>query len=225
MNSMRSLQIAFFLVLPFASKFFFAPRLLLAEVLQTKQDSRSGLRLCTQNIARLGSPDKKDKRGSGYKGKEEDLLARIEEARCDVIAVQEVYGESKEQAQEMLDQFASRLSRRMGTAFKAYVGESFDPEIRNGILVSALVGHVEQTFSLLHEDLPKLQPLGPASSFIRAPLAVIVSIDWQQLGCANAARPAKLFILTMHSNQKQMVSRIPQGHSSRYCAWRWPPRY
>lgn len=196
-----------------AAHLLFAAAISAAQTAPAAQNGRGGLRLCSQNLARLGSPQRSSgkSKGQGFKGREEDLLLRIVEAQCDILAVQEVYGESKEQAQEILDGFAAHLASRSGKLFKAYLGESFDPEIRNGFLVSSSAGRLDQVLSLLHENLPKLQPLGPSSSFIRAPLGIIIRPDWPRLGCSGAKRPDQLFIVNIHFKSKADSFKDPTG--------------
>ncbi|MCB0345467.1 MAG: endonuclease/exonuclease/phosphatase family protein [Bdellovibrionales bacterium] len=138
---------------------------------ESRRSNAPEFRVCTQNLNRAESRPPGARRGkSGGNEKVDELIIRFREARCDVIALQEVVGADKDTALQNLERIAERLNRASGESYRAYVGDSHDNYIRNGFLVK--LGAVEVTELKSHSlyRLPKLQPRASSHHFSRGPL-------------------------------------------------------
>lgn len=133
--------------------------------------TRSAVRVCSQNLNRYGKSH-----GKKHKDQESDLVERVIKARCDVLGVQELYGESKKQATRTLVRFIRALEKRSGREYDLFVGESQDPEIRNAVIYDVRIGKLLWAKSYGRELLPKLQPLGPNRRHLRAPVGLALQV-------------------------------------------------
>ena len=156
------------------------------------------LRLCTQNLFRLGEKSAKRKRDKpAVLRQAEYLVERMKKRRCDVVAVQEVFGQTKSEARRRLNALAYGLSRASGRRFTAHVGDAFEEEIRCGFLVAESIGEVEGLEDYRTHELPMLQPLGPVHHFNRGPLGLRLLVK------PRTSAPAKrFFIVNMHLKSK-----------------------
>lgn len=133
------------------------------------------LRVCSQNLYNFGqqrnspSPETHSRRVKKQGG---FLVQRISEARCDVVALQEVIGETKKQARDTLSHLQQALYEETGQTFEAFVGDTRDKRIRNGFLVKKTKGKVGSVTSYARHLLPKLSRRGPGGSFSRGPLVL-----------------------------------------------------
>ncbi len=159
------------------------------------------LRICTQNLERYGEHLDRASR-ERYEAQRDALAVRIMNARCDIVAVQEVAGETKEEALLHLRDLAITLSRMTQWHFSAFVGESFDKYIRNGFLVAASAGVVKETKDFLTERVPKLNPLGPNVHFIRSPLGLLLSVNGAVIGGCQGKPIRNIFLIVMHFKSK-----------------------
>jgi hypothetical protein len=170
----------------------------------TPAQSPETFRLCSQNLYRFGDTHRKGGEAAKKKQKE-DLVSRFEKARCDVVAVQEVFGMSPGQARQNLRELAAAWSRRIDQPVRAEVGESSDKYIRNGFLIRERAGTVVESRSFAGEHLPRLQPLGPIGTFLRAPLLLVFDAN---LG---AGRRQRYWILNLHFKSKSFAFKDPTG--------------
>ena len=137
-------------------------------------------RVCTQNLYNFGQKFR-PRNGQAFDAKkhekrvrrqEQYLVERITQARCDIIAVQEVIGETKAEARRTLSRLGSALKQVNGDSYSAYVGDTRDRRIRNGFLVKERSGTVRSVTSYANHFLPKLSLGGQGASFSRGPLVL-----------------------------------------------------
>ncbi len=185
-----------------------APRVLSAEH-QEKNHAAVGkeekgeveLRICTQNIHNLGMKKKQTKSRKKKRTPQEGtqakyLAARIMEARCDVVAVQEVWGEDLHEAKRSLQILVNALANA-GAIFVPIVGEGPERPIRNGFLIRKNSAELLDTAIFPTENVPKLSLLKPAQRYPRSPLQVTLRV----LGREN--KPTRrVVLLTMHFKSK-----------------------
>ena len=131
------------------------------------------LRICSQNLARLGAPSHREQIDWRRISPQDLLISRFLEAHCDLIAVQEVYGEDKPRAQRNLDHLASALSTAAGRQYLALVGDSSNEPIRNGLVYCPDALQLESVISLYGQNLPKLSLRAASHTFHRGPLAAL----------------------------------------------------
>ncbi len=152
------------------------------------------LRVCTQNLHNFGEPnDKKKRRAVKQSTALRHLIERIKEARCDVIAAQEVYGETKREAQGNIEKASKALSTN-GRNYIGIVGDTRDGRIRNGFIYETSIGEVLKIKSFARRSVPKLQPLGPVRYFARGPLLLRLQVPSQE-----GARVVSLFSIHFKS--------------------------
>ncbi len=130
--------------------------------------------VCSQNLFRFA--DKQGKRRDVLQREKQKkfLITRMKEAACDVVALQELMGARQEEALEIAIELAKALGERTDRKFRAFAGRSKDKYSTNGFLVAEDIGSVEDVDSHWRERLPKLQPRGPAGSFTRGPLSLVL---------------------------------------------------
>ena len=157
-------------------------------------DGVPALRICTQNLNRFGAKQGR-KSNKGTDKQKDFLVERMAAARCVIIALQEVWGETKGQAEKTMGLLASGLRQRTGKTFEAYLGETLDKEIRNGFLVAHDAGRVSEVRQYLRNPLPRLQTLGPAGNYMRGPLGILVELQPPSVR-------SHLFVVTMHFKSK-----------------------
>ena len=160
-------------------------------------------RICTQNLFRYG-----EKIGKKNFKQRDYLIERFLGARCDVIALQEVYGEDAKQAKRILSSLTTAIKDNSGEEFGYVVGDGFDPHIRNGYLFRYSSARIRNTRSLHNLLLPKLQPIGPNEKHLRDPL--VVSLDFV---LAAQPQPKKIILVLMnfHLKSKHQGYQDPSG--------------
>ena len=161
--------------------------------------------ICSQNLERYGSPrifarNNPGKKSGFYEAKLGALLARFVTAQCDVIAVQEVLGKDRREAQESIDTLAGALSVRASRTFRGFVGESNDNFIRVGFLVGTDRLAVLGAEAFPNEELPRLLKRERPQFFLRIPFEISLK----------GARPFK--IVTFHFKSKSGGTKDPAGY-------------
>ncbi len=158
-------------------------------------------RICTQNLERVGKPAFGKKKLSVEK-QTQFLVERIKEAECDVIAVQEVFGRSKIEAEENLRDFTLALSDAFNDRFVSFVGESQHDEIRNGFIIRERFARLISIFSTEDYEVPKLNPLQRSRSITRKPLAILLDV---------AETKRDLLLVNIHLKSKARGFKDPTG--------------
>ena len=129
-------------------------------------------RLCSQNIHNFGDP----KGAKEFSKAKRALVERFVSTRCDVLALQEVYGEKTRVAEKNLNKLRKGLEEASGKSFEMYLGKTRDRRIRNAFLVRRGLGDVEGVKDFYRYSLPTLQVLGPVRYFPRAPLRLTLKV-------------------------------------------------
>lgn len=163
------------------------------------------LRLCSQNLFRFND---RSKRVDDEKREQQKrfLVGRMLDARCDVVAAQEVAGSDADDAADTLSEIATALSQRSGRKFNYYVGDANDRFIRNGFLIASDVGRTVRVQNYGSEYLPRLGKLGPSGRYIRSPIGVQLEIARREGGPSR-----QFFILNIHSKSKTRDSKDASG--------------
>lgn len=161
--------------------------------------------ICTQNLYNYGLPQQ-TKRAQRQADQKRDLISRMQEARCDLIAVQEVTGRDERQAQRIVDDLAKTLTMVTGKKFIGLLGESRNDRIRNGFLLSDRAGSVLSSRSFFRRSLPALETRGPAQSFMRGPLALLLEVK-----PATGALPLRLIVINLHFKSSYNGWKDPSG--------------
>lgn len=130
------------------------------------------VRICSQNIFRYSERNKKwsqkkQERQARY------LISRMHRADCDVVALQEVVGNTIREGQAVADDLAKQLSIRRGFPYVAIVAGSRTKFIRNAILYRQDVFSLEKKLDLSRKPLARIQHhRGATGHFARGPLFV-----------------------------------------------------
>lgn len=133
------------------------------------------VRVCSQNLARVGKPPF-GRKAESTEVQAENLIDRFLAAKCDVIAVQEVYGRNKGEAGKTLESLGKRLSAELQDNVQSFVGESEYDEIRNGFLVLSRVGKVLKQDSADDFSFKKLNPYQRTKKPTRPPFAIVLDV-------------------------------------------------
>ncbi len=163
------------------------------------------LRLCSQNLFNYGAEERKKKRKKGAREKQRDfLVARFLAADCDVIAVQEVIGETEREAKTILGSLADSLSARSERKFVPYVTSGRSDRIRNGFLIAESKVRVLEVEALRYEHLPKMSLLGPGERFDRPPLILTLQVPGR-----GSAEPRTFVVASFHFKSKAKSFQDP----------------
>jgi len=205
----QSVVIALFLAMPAA-----------ASAQPESTDSPAKLRICTQNLFRFGEktsdippppkwkngkpPRKKLPKHTISRSEQRDYLAaRFEEAKCDVVALQEVIGKNDSQALANTLTLASAWQKLNGEHIEPVIGVTHEGVIRNGFLVRTSAAKVIARDSAFREPLPSIQPLGPTARFLRGPLGILLE--------TKRGRPQQVYLLNFHLKSRARGFRDPSG--------------
>jgi hypothetical protein len=148
---------------------------LLVAIWPSQVEAGTKFRVCTQNLARVGkAPFGRDK--DSVSQQTDYLIDRIIQAKCDVIAVQEVYGKTKSEADAELRDFTEELSDQAETRFISMVGESQFDEIRNGFILKQSTAKILYAGSPPDGVLPKLNSLQRTRIATRRPYGLLLDV-------------------------------------------------
>ena len=162
------------------------------------------LTVCSQNLARFGEKNKKQ--NDAQKAKQLSyLVGRMRNAECDVVAVQEVIGDTKLTAANNLKQIAEALSERTGRSFVAIVGDGRDKFIRNGYLIDQDLLKILEVVSYDRDALPRYRNLAPPNFFERAPFGVLLRPIKRIKGSK------QIYLINNHFKSKAFAHKDPSG--------------
>lgn len=137
------------------------------------------IRVCTLNMHRLGEKTASIK-NPDFRTQMNFLSKRVRDASCDVVALQEVPGKTKEISQKNLEPFIHSLNRdssktgRGVRSFEVVLADSNDSFIRNAVLYDANIFSLKSEKSWNRQFLPKLDTRSAPWSHVRGPLSVIL---------------------------------------------------
>ncbi len=136
---------------------------------------KAELVVCTQNLENYGRYADVKRRMPGvsisaFKKKEAALIARFALAGCDVIAVQELLGSEEQDARGALAELARGLAARTGRTYEVIVGESNDPQIRQGFITAVDRAEIINKVSYAKAELPKISEDQKQRFFSRGPV-------------------------------------------------------
>lgn len=175
-------------------------------VAEAEEEDKEPLRVCTQNLYRFGAEEGKKK--TNPEKQKSYLATRIKQAGCQVVAFQEVWGETEKAAKKAITPLVSEINQRTGKKFKLIFGDSLDSHIRNAFLVAEDLGRVVEVRQYLRSVLPKLQPLGPAPNYTRGPVGILLELAPR---FRREGKPARLYLVTMHFKSKANGWKDPTG--------------
>ncbi len=166
--------------------------------------------ICSQNLERYGSSrlflKSNPELSSGvFEKKQKALVRRMQEARCDSVALQEVMGKNRREAEESAESLASALSQATGRQYDAVVGETNDDFIRVGFLTDKKSLPLEKVIPFRDDELPKLSQFQRPRFFARLPLQVNLRAQLTN----GSGRPVRL--VTYHLKSKSGSMKDPAG--------------
>lgn len=165
--------------------------------------------ICGQNLANFGSFVDMRKRvkiltPSIYGGKVAALARRFVMLQCDIIALQEALGSSRERTVESLQTLTGEMRRRSGRVFDAYAGDSNDKFLRNAFLVARDRAEVLNTVSYAGVDLPRLSQKQRPRKFVRGPFEIEVLVKPK-----GDAEQKKIFLVSYHLKSQRNIPADP----------------
>lgn len=135
-------------------------------IAQTANSREPQFRICSQNLHNFGDP----KEAATHASATAALVERFVTTRCDIIAAQEIFGETTEIARQNFLELRDALNAASTKQFEIILGRTRDRRIRNGYLVRTNLGSIDEVKDFYRYSLPTLQTLGPVRYFPRAPL-------------------------------------------------------
>ena len=147
--------------------------------------------VCTQNLGRLGSrPDQQTKESIRYLGD------RILKAGCDLVSVQENFGESKAEAETNLKRLVQSISSRSNAKFDYYLGDIYKGVIRNSFILRSDLGENAKVESFTKMQLKTYGKRTRVAYFTRAPALLKI-----KLSSLNES-PKNIYVLNFHFKSK-----------------------
>jgi predicted extracellular nuclease len=167
------------------------------------------LTICSQNLENLGTYGQSKARlpsltPQGFEDKQQALVRRFKEIKCDVIAVQEVLGKTVEQSDEVLRQLAALLQKKTNRQYEVRSAESNDPLSRVGFILAK--DRVERLNELSYAklELPKLTPKERPRGYSRAPYEIQL-----QVKSRGESVPKTVTLVNFHFKSKAGRERDP----------------
>lgn len=167
------------------------------------------LTICSQNLENLGTYGQSKQRlpsltPQGFEDKRQALVRRFKEAKCDVVAVQEVLGKTVEQSDEVLRQLAALLQKKTNRLYEVRSAESNDPLSRVGFILAK--DRVERLNELSYAklELPKLTPKERPRGYTRAPYEIQL-----QVKSRGESLPKTVTLVNFHFKSKAGKERDP----------------
>lgn len=159
------------------------------------RDENTSITVCTQNLNMYGRPEEKKKYKKYKRRKEQadELIARFGAVGCDVIALQEVYGQTEKEAKRIITSLVNRANNDLGCDYRFYLARTNDEHIRNGFLIDANKLEVKDFESFDRMILPTFNQYGPTRGFPRGPAGILIS---------SKKTGKKYYILTYHFKSK-----------------------
>lgn len=167
------------------------------------------LTVCTQNLDNYGSMRSMARRLRGYSAddielKVQGLIERFIDAKCDVIAVQELLAPTEMAGTEILTEFAGRIKEKTNRVFIPVVGPSNDKAARLAFLVATDRAEILNKISYSRAELPKISPEQKPRNFSRGPLEIEIRVKPRDRG------PSKIIVLVnFHFKSKIFNSDDP----------------
>jgi len=137
------------------------------------------LTVCSQNLNNFGlesrSRKSKNKKSNKNRSKRRKgaqlnhLVNRIIEAKCDLVAVQELTGKNHKLSLGRLRVLSKALTKIDGRNYKVFAGPSRDDRIRNGFILASDVAEKIDTESLIDDNLPGFRRNDRPARFSRGP--------------------------------------------------------
>jgi hypothetical protein len=148
------------------------------------------LRICTQNLYRLGS--NKDYEDPRYLKQQAYLVKRMTNANCSLVALQEVPIANSD---KVLENLTREISKKNGKVFEIIVGESNTKEITNAFIVSKSDFVVKKIESFKDSMLPKFDSRDRPWTYSRGPLAITLKSKLND-------KQIELFVVNDHLKSK-----------------------
>ena len=153
---------------------------------QMKLSAEPEIRICSQNLFNYGQKPsggkkRKARKKRKYKKSQSEqkkfLLERFKQANCDILAFQEVIGETKRQSAKILNPLVAELGSLQSRQYQTILGNSFDRRIRNAISFDRKKLKLIDSGSLFRIPLPKLLEQESFDSFRRGPVWIEIEVS------------------------------------------------
>jgi endonuclease/exonuclease/phosphatase family metal-dependent hydrolase len=166
---------------------------------------RSSIRVCSLNLHNFGKKEEvaakgkgKSKKKSANKQKEQlkFLVERVQKAKCDIVALQEVYGKSAKEARKNLKKFQTAVNSATNQEYVYHYAKTNDKFIRNGYIYKKKLGKVTWKH-LYRSPVPRLNDDAPSRRFPRGPLVMSIELSKQYF-----TKARKLYLIDYHFKSK-----------------------
>lgn len=179
----------------------------------TPEDPRGkpDLTVCSQNLKLFGTFATVKERSPNYTKNEhtlkvEDLVKRFTTARCDVIAMQEVMGETEELAKAAVDELGAELHRVTNRKFASRVAPPSEGKMTLGYLIAEDRATIASALSYAKVDLPTLGEKQRPRAFQRTPMELQLVVNSRDTG-----DPKPISIVNFHFKSKRGGQADPTG--------------
>ncbi|MDR2338328.1 MAG: hypothetical protein LBE20_06790 [Deltaproteobacteria bacterium] len=164
---------------------------------------RSSVKICSLNMHNFGIKEEKDNKSkvkkkiaNQQKKQLKFLVERVQKAKCDIVALQEVYGKSAKEAKKNLKKFQTAVSLATKQDYLSYYAKTNDKFIRNGYLYRKALGQVKWRH-LYRIPVPRLNADAPSRRFPRGPLVLSLELSTQYF-----TKAKKLYLIDYHLKSK-----------------------
>ena len=163
--------------------------------------------ICSQNLQNYGRLKDAARRVKGLDQaglfeKRSDLVRRFHDARCDVIALQELIGANEEYAKQALKELVEMLQYRTNRWFDIYLSPSNDKALRLGYLVAKDTATLRGMTSYRAVELPKISEMQKPRLFSRGPFEIRLQVNGK-----DGASSRLIKLVTFHFKSRAFNSR------------------
>lgn len=181
------------------------------ESLITDPRGQEELIICSQNLEIYGTFKQIRSRSPGktledVRRKTSELVSRMTKAKCDVIAVQEVLGDKKEESELAMQQLVQELRLQTNRIFDFILGDTAEGPLRVGFLVAKDRCSIESSLSYTKVELPTLSPQQKPRVFPRPPLEIQIQVKPRGESVAR-----NVVLVNMHLKSKAGGKDDPTG--------------
>ena len=167
------------------------------------------LTLCSQNLHDYGTFEEARERQfqltqEQFAAQRAALVDRFAKTECDVIAVQELLGKTKIEAEDTLRQLVALLKAKTNRVYDIAVAETNDPLSRVAFIVARDRAEILAQLSYDKIQLPKISPHEKPRLFLRAPFELQLAVKGR-----NGSATKKLNLVTIHFKSKAGKSYDP----------------
>jgi endonuclease/exonuclease/phosphatase family metal-dependent hydrolase len=167
--------------------------------------------ICSQNLKLFGTYQTIARSNPAYskerhRARVDNLAQRFIEARCDVIAVQEVIGKNQTEGEAALSELVAELRDKTNRIYQAVTAPPTEGSMTNGFLIALDRATLLQSLPYGRVELPRISKKQRPRLFSRPPFEVQLSVKSRESGLVKP-----ISVVNFHFKSKRGAKDDPTG--------------